>query len=56
MGRNPKNDAWLKALAKHKWSLRITEVNRIKLNPAVMNYVDGKRGYNFLAELEKRSD
>jgi len=35
--------------------LEITEIGRIKLNPAIMNYVNQKRGYIFSESLAKRS-
>jgi len=54
-GRNPQDDPWLKTLSKRKWSLEIVPITRIKLNPAIMNYVDSKSGYNFSKNLAKRS-
>ena len=54
-GREPKNDPWLQTLSERKWSLEITEISRIKLNPAIMNYVNQKRGYIFSESLAKRS-
>jgi len=53
-GRDPQKDQWLKILSKVKWSLKISEIDRIKLNPNIMNYADSKRGYNFQEELAKR--
>jgi len=53
--RDPREDKWLKTLSQRKWSLEIAEINRIKLNPDLMNYVDGKTGYNFSESLAKRS-
>lgn len=55
-GRDPKEDLWLKTLTRRNWHLEITEIDRIKLNPNIMNYVDHDRGYNFAGELDKRSD
>lgn len=55
-GREPKENTWLKSLSKRRWSLEIAEIDRIKLNPDIMNYVDDERGYNFSQELAKRSD
>ena len=54
-GRNPQDDPWLKALSKCRWSLEIVPIARIKLNPAIMSYVDSKSGYNFQENLAKRS-
>lgn len=53
-GRDPKEDLWLKTLSKRKWSLKIADINRIRLNPDIMNFVDIKNGYNFSEELVKR--
>jgi len=53
-GRNPAHDAWLQALPKRKWRLEILEVEKIELNPRIMNYVDAQRCYSFAVELEKR--
>jgi len=54
--REPQEDPWLKTLSKRKWSLEITEIGRVKLNPKIMNYGDSKRGYSFSESLSKRSD
>jgi len=54
-GRDPQKDLWLKSLFKRKWSLKIMDIDRIKLNSALMNYVDKKRGYYFSESLAKRS-
>jgi len=54
-GRNPKKDLWLRTLSKRRWSLEITDIDRIKLNPQIMNYVDSKSGYIFSENLVKRS-
>ena len=55
-GRDPNEDPWLKTLSKRKWSLEIMEIDRIKLYPRIMNYVDDKRGYVFSESLAERSD
>jgi len=55
-GRDPKQDLWLRTLSKRRWSLDITEISQIKLNPDIMNYEDNKRGYNFSEDLVIRSD
>ncbi|MFQ6086754.1 MAG: ParB N-terminal domain-containing protein [Candidatus Bathyarchaeia archaeon] len=54
--RNPEQDLWLRTLQKRKWSLKILEVSHIKLNPDIMSYVDGKKGYNFSEALAIRSN
>jgi len=53
--KDPKDDPWLKTLARRKWRLEIVRVSRIKLDPDIMNYVDRERGYVFSESLEKRS-
>ncbi len=55
-GRDPNEDPWLETLSKRKWRLEIMGLDRIKLNPRIMNYVDHKRGYVFSESLAKRSD
>ncbi|MCW4021342.1 MAG: ParB N-terminal domain-containing protein [Candidatus Bathyarchaeota archaeon] len=55
-GRDPREDMWLQTLSERRWRLEITEIDRIKLNPCIMNYVDNNRGYMFSEELSKRSD
>lgn len=52
--KDPENDEWLKTLIERKWSLRIVEIERIILNPDIMNYVDKERGYVFRKSLTKR--
>lgn len=52
--RNPKDDPWLQTLPKRKWSLRVTETARIKLNPYFMNYVDPQTGYDFRKRIAER--
>lgn len=52
--KDPENDEWLKTLFKRKWSLRVVEIERIILNPDIMNYVDKERGYVFRKSLMKR--
>ena len=53
--RNPREDSWLKTLPKRKWSLRIIERGRIKLDPRIMSYVDPERGYVFSKSLAERN-
>ena len=52
--RDSRDDHWLKMLSKRKWSLEAIELERIKLNPAIMNYVDKESGYVFLESLAQR--
>ena len=52
--RDPKKDPWLKTLSKRRWSLRIAEINTIRLNPEIMNYVDSERDYVFRERLTQR--
>lgn len=54
-GRNPSEDPWLSTLSKRKWSLEAINMNEVKLNPDLTNYVDSERGYNFRESLKKRS-
>jgi hypothetical protein len=53
--RDPKDDPWLKTLARRKWHLEMMDMIGIKLDPDIMNYVDAERGYVFSKILEKRS-
>lgn len=55
-GRDPNEDPWLKALSKRRWHLGVIEIERIKLDPDIMKYIDDEREYNFATELAKRSD
>jgi hypothetical protein len=55
-GRDPREDSWLKTLSERKWSLMITRTDLIRLDPDIMNYVNGKMGYNFGESLRKRSE
>lgn len=55
-GREASQDLWLKTLSKRRWSLGIVEIDQIRLNPNIMNYVDDVRGHNFSEELSKRSE
>jgi hypothetical protein len=52
--RDPKKDPWLRTLSKRRWSLRIAEINTIRLNPEIMNYVDSERDYVFRERLTQR--
>jgi len=54
-GRDPKDDPWLKALSKRRWALKEVRINRIKLDPRIMNYRDVKSGHVFVDSLAKRS-
>jgi len=55
-GREPQEDPWLKTLSERKWISEVIEMDRVKLNPKIMNYVDSKRAYNFSESLAKRSN
>lgn len=52
--REPKRDPWLRTMSKRRWSLRTAEVQRIRLNPDIMNYADRERGYVFTKRLAQR--
>lgn len=54
-GRDPEKDHWLKTLSKRRWTLETVEMDRIKLNPRIMNFIDVDRGYVFQESLAKRS-
>jgi len=54
-GQEPKEDPWLKALSKRKWTLKIVDMNRINLDPRIVNLVDLETGGPFLDSLAKRS-
>jgi hypothetical protein len=54
-GRDPKQDAWLKALAERRWILERMNVDQIKLDPRIMDYTDVDREYIFKESLSKRS-
>ena len=51
---DPEDDPWLKTLSKRKWRIRVIEIEQIKLNPELMNYVDRKQGYVFQESLAQR--
>jgi len=55
-GREPQEDPWLKTLSERKWGSGVIEIERVKLNPKLMNYVDSRSGYSFLESLSKRSN
>jgi hypothetical protein len=55
-GREPQEDPWLKTLSGRKWISEVIEIERVKLNPKIMNYVDSKRSYSFPESLAKRSN
>jgi len=54
-GRDPKHDSWLKALPKRRWTLERVGIDRINLDPRIMNYTDVDQGYIFRESLKKRS-
>ena len=51
--RDPNEDLWLMTLGDRKWHLEIMGINRINLDPDIMNYVDFSRGYVFSRALRK---
>ncbi len=53
-GRDPKRDPWLQTLSRRRWKLQTVEVDKISLDPTIMNYVDVKRGYSFRDSLARR--
>jgi hypothetical protein len=53
--RDPSEDEWLRTLPQRRWSLEIAEIDRIRLNPRIINYIDNKIRYNFSERLAKRS-
>jgi len=55
-GREPQEDPWLKTLPERKWGSEVIEIERVKLNPKIMNYVDSRSGYSFSESLAKRSN
>jgi hypothetical protein len=53
--RRPSDDAWLQSLSFRTWQLQIIALDRIALNPCIMQFVDPDRGYRFTDELVERS-
>ena len=53
--RDPSQDSWLNSLPRRKWSLEISQIRQMKLDPRIMDYVDVKLGYSFQESLVKRS-
>lgn len=52
---DPQKDSWLQTLAKRRWRLETVRINKIELNPNIMNYVDIQKGYSFRERLAQRS-
>ena len=52
--RNPNDDPWLETLPKRRWGLELADIERIRLNPRIVNYADETRGYVFLKSLNQR--
>lgn len=52
--RDAKNDPWLKTLSKRWWVLELIEIERLRLDPEIMGYVDKSRDYVFKERLEQR--
>ncbi len=53
-GRDPEDDEWLRTLAKREWKLSVVRLDRIRLNPKIMNFVDEAKQYSFQKSLKKR--
>lgn len=53
--RDPKEDTWLKTVSKRRWRLKTVDIDRIKLDPQIMNYRDAEGGFVFQENLAKRS-
>jgi hypothetical protein len=51
---DPASGVWLETLPKRRWRLDTLRMGAITLDESVMNYVDGKSGYNFAERLAKR--
>jgi len=43
-------------LSERKWGSEVIEIERVRLNPELMNYVDSGSGYSFSESLAKRSN
>jgi hypothetical protein len=53
-GRDPQDDEWLKTLATREWKLSVVRLDRIRLNPGTMSYVDKEKRYSFQSSLKER--
>jgi hypothetical protein len=45
---------WLQKLSDKKWRLQVIQLDRIRLNPRIMNYKN-ERGYSFKDNIKRRS-
>jgi hypothetical protein len=52
--RDSKSDPWLQSLPQTRWHLAIVNVETVKQNPNVVNYVNPDSGYDFSKSLVKR--
>jgi hypothetical protein len=55
-GRDSKSDPWLHSLPHTRWLLAIVNVETIKRNPNIVNYVNPDSGYDFSKSLVKRTE
>jgi hypothetical protein len=53
--RGPSDDALLRTLSNRTWQLQIIALDRIALNPRIIQLADPDRGYRFTDELVERS-
>lgn len=49
-------DPWLQALSQRRWTLEVLRLREVRLNPAVMDYRDEVKGYDFQLSLAKRRE
>ncbi len=54
MTRDPASGLWLETLPKRTWQLETIQLETIRLDEALMIYVDNRSGYNFAERLAKR--
>ena len=53
---DPAGGDWLPNLPKREWCLEVMQIDRIRLNDRIMNFVDSKTGYSFPEHLVKRRE
>jgi hypothetical protein len=53
-GRDPKSDPWLHSLPQTRWHQAVVNVETIKQNPSIVNYVNPDSGYDFSKSLVRR--
>ncbi len=54
MGKDPKENQWLRSLASRSWRLETSPMEAVKLNQEIMSFKDDKTGYDFSESLQKR--